>query len=339
MNYEELMNNINIIAKKYNDKELLSLSKTLEYKQRLNFHYKINCYLNNTPYKEILATYNYQDKFIKKLEDNDELEYIVKNIHKIIKNSSVLKDTPLLYLKQNENRINKEDSNRIESTIAKTTSMYYPNIEKENLDKLTELLKSTAREENTTLLDIRYIGYGAYSEVFRIKSKIIKVGYKRECPNIPENNRILIPYFKGNIGSDFIEINDYISNIGKITTEDVYSVYKDIRDEGLIWLDPGKDNIAKVSDEILYKINLRKNNLTNKGIIKNNNHIPEQKNILLIDLDHIIFENDEEKIEKIRKNLSEERNATLDKLETRYCKETKKAKVLKKTLSDHFDYY
>ena len=339
MNYEELMNNIDIITKNYNERQLLTLSKTLKYEQRLNFHYKIDCYLNNKPYNEIVATYNYQDKFIKKLENNNELEYIVKNIHKIIKNSSTLKDTPLLYLKQNENKISKDDLNKIEATIAKSTSMYYPNIKKENLDKLTELLKNTAREEGTTLLDIRYMNYGAYSEVFRIKSKIIKVGYTRECPNIPENNRILIPYFKGNIGSDFIEINDYINSIDSITNEDVYTVYKDIRDEGLIWLDPGKENIAKVSNDILSKINLRRKNLTDKGIIKNNNHIPETKDILLIDLDHIVFENDLEKIEKIRRNLSEGRNATLDRLENRYSKETKKAKVLKKTLLDYLEYY
>jgi len=339
MDYKTLMYNINVILKKYSKKEILILSNDLKYEERLKFLYKVDCLLQNKSYQESFASYCYEEEFLKELINNNELEYIVNNIDKIIIRSNSLKDIPLSYLKENEDKISKKDMMKIETSIARATSMYYPNTKEEDMIKIKDLLSKVAKDENTTLLDLRTIDYGYYSKVYKIKNKIVKVGYKRECPNIPDNNRILYPYFKGYIGSDYVEVTDYISEIGNITDDEIYEVYKDIRNEGLIWLDPGKENLARVSSDILYKMNQRRKDLTDKGIIDNNKHVVELKDILLIDLDHIVFENDDDNIERIRRKLSEPRLAMLDRLEIKYCNEMNKNLVFKKALSDYPIFY
>ncbi len=339
MNYKELVENAEWIVNHYDKKDILIMSNDLKYDDRLKFLYKTYCISNNKDFKESFASYYYEEEFLKQLVSNNELEYIVKNINKIIKRADSLKDIPLSYLKNNEDKINMEDLDRIEDAIAKATSMYYPNTKEKDMIKLKELLSKTAREENTTLLDLRSIDYGCYSKVYKLKNKIVKVGYKRECPDMPENNRILYPYYKGYIGSDYVEITDYVNSIGKITDEELYDVYRDIRNEGLVWLDPGKENLARISSDILYKMHNRRKDLTNKGIIKNDKHVTELKDILLIDLDHVVFEDDDDNIERIRKKLSEVRLSMLDRLEIRYCNEMKKSLVFKKSVSDYPVFY
>ena len=339
MNYNELMENASIIAKTYSDNEVLDMSKDLSYEDRMKFDYKIKCIKNSTSYQENFVSLYHKKEFIKKLVSNDELEYIVKNFNKIIQISADLVDTPLSYLKRNENKISKEKLDKIEERIANCTSMYYPNNKEEDRARLKDVLCKAARLEGTNLLDLRNHDYGCYSKVFKLNNKIIKVGFRRECPEIPENNRILIPYFKGNIGPDFVEVTDYVPSIGNVTDEELYEVYKDIRDLGLIWMDVGKDNLAKVSSDIITANYERRKDLTNKGIIKNPNLVYEINDVLIIDLDHIYKEDDEYNIERRREKQTELRRSTIEKLEARYNKETSKGITLKKSLFDYPEYY
>ncbi len=339
MNYNELMENANLIAKIYSDKEVLDMSKDLSFEDRMKFNYKIKCIKNDTSYQETFVSFCHRKDFIKKLVCNDELDYIVNNFNKIIQRSADLVDTPLSYLKRNENKINREDLDKIEERIANCTSIYYPNNKEEDRARLKDVLCKTAKLEGTNLLDIRNFNYGCYSKVFKLNNKIIKVGYRRECPEIPENNRILIPYFKGNIGPDFVEVTDYVPSIGNVTDEELYEVYKNIRDLGLIWMDAGKDNLAKVSSDIITANYKRRKDLTNKGIIKNPNLVYEISDVLIIDLDHIYKDDDEYNIERIREKQSELRRSTIEKLENRYNEETNKGITLKKAMYDYPEYY
>lgn len=332
MKFDELMENATIIANTYSDNDILTMSNELDYNERLKFDYKIRCIKENTTYQDNYADIYHKDEFVRRLIKNDELDYIVKNIDKIITISASLNDMPLSYLKRNMNKINKEDLEKIEIQIAKVASIHNSRDE-DRIIILKDLLKKVAKDENKTLLDIRNLSHGCYSKVFKINNKIVKIGYKRECPDIPENNRILYPYFKGYIGADYVEVTDYVVGIGDATYEEMYEVYKDIRDEGLIWIDPAKENLARVSSDILYKNNQRRKDLTNKGIVNNPKHVPEIKDILVIDLDHITTEDDDYTIEKVRDKLSTERLVILDSFEERYRKETNKGITFKKSMS------
>ena len=339
MNINELMENASLIARTYSDKEVLDISKDLSYEDRMKFDYKIKCIKTNTSYQESFSSLYHREEFVKKLVCNNELDYIVNNFNKIVQRAADLVDTPLSYLKRNENKISKEALDKIEERIANCTSMYYPNNKEEDRARLKDVLSKTAKSEGTNLLDIRNFNYGCYSKVFKLNNKIIKVGYKRECPEIPENNRILIPYFKGKIGPDFVEVTDFVPSIGNVTDEELYEVYKDVRELGLIWMDAGKDNLAKVSSDILTANYKRRKDLTDKGIIKNPNLVYEINDVLIIDLDHIYKDDDEYNIERIREKQTDVRRSTIEKLENRYNEETSKGITFKKAMYDYPEYY
>ncbi len=140
MNYNELMENANLIAKIYSDKEVLDMSKDLSFEDRMKFNYKIKCIKNDTSYQETFVSFCHRKDFIKKLVCNDELDYIVNNFNKIIQRSADLVNTPLSYLKRNENKINREDLDKIEERIANCTSIYYPNNKEEDRARLKDVL-------------------------------------------------------------------------------------------------------------------------------------------------------------------------------------------------------
>ena len=336
MDYNELMENAELIASKYNDKEILDMSKDLPFEQRMNFSYKIECIRIHTSYQETYASIMHREKFVENLIANNEFDYIVNNIDFIIQKSADLKDIPLSYLKRNLDKITPEQMSHIEDIITHATSMRYPNVNEEDMEKLKGILLDTAKATCGSILDIRNIGFGCSAKVFRINDRIVKVGYNRDVRDIPQNSRILYPYFKGNVGADYVEVNDFIPNIRKIERiqdvtdddiEDMYKVYKDIRDEGLIWVDVSPNNMGTVSPEMIAKNDERKKDLSSKGIIPNPKYSDkETKDKLIIDLDTIIFEDDEYMYNILKNKMDVGKQVMLDSLEERYQAEKSKEK-------------
>ena len=336
MNYKELMDNAKLIAEKYTDKEIMDMSKDLSFDERMSFSYMIECIKTNTSYQGSFVGLMHREKFIEKLVENDEFDYIVNNIDHIILRSASLVDNPLLYLKKNLDRITSEQMSHIEDLITHATSMYYPNVKEGSMERLKEILVGTAKATGGTLLDIRNCGHGCSSKTFRINSRVVKVGYRRDIKDLPQSNRILYPYFKGNVGADYVEVNDFIDNVKEVNystgvtdedVEDLYEIYRDIRDEGLIWVDAWPDNFGVVSPEILAKSEERKADLTDKGIIPNPRYVGgPAKNKLIIDLDFIVFEDDEYNYRKLKDNMDVCKQMMIDNLEMRYQEEKAKEK-------------
>ena len=324
--YDNLINNISILVNTLSNSELFDYGRKLEYKERLMFDYYVKCLNNNETFSEISAFYMHESEFINKLIDNNELSYILDNIDKIIRNDSSFDNNLFDYLKENQNKIHSDIIDKIYMLIAQSISQFYPNVKKENIDKLKQLVKNVVEEENASIFDIRKVDYGGYSKIYKINDKIIKVGYKRECEKIINNNRLLIPEFKGLIGADYVEITDYLSDKDNIGDEDVYNVYKDLRNQGLIWLDPTVKNLARLSKKALLNQYINKKNIDNLDIIENPNYIEPNLSIgdlVIIDLDHIIFDFDIEKKKKIESSLNEFVVGKIKKYEARYEKENK----------------
>ena len=336
MDYKELMDNAELIAANYDDKQILDMSKDLPFDERMNFSYKIECIRNKTSYQESFAGLMHREKFTEMLVDNDELDYIIGNIDKVIYLSAHLKDVPLDYLKKNIDRITPEQMSHIEDAITHATSIFYPNVREGSMEKLKKILYDTAKETGGTILDIRNWKYGCYSKTFRINSRVVKVGHGRDIKELPQSNRILYPYFKGNVGADYVEVNDYIENVRKVDPdrgiteedfEDIYEIYKDVRDEGLIWVDAWADNFGTVTPEQLAASEKRKTDLTDKGIIPNPGYVGgPAKNKLIIDLDFIVFEDDEYNYNKLKDNMDVCKQMVLENLERRYQEEKAKEK-------------
>lgn len=115
----------------------------------------------------------------------------------------------------------------------------------------TELLIA----ENVNLSDTEMILGGSYSCVYKIGTKVLKIGKKRQVFELKNNKRFLPSILrkellvKGPDENKFIitlEITEFV-NTSNITEDDVYLIFKELRSEGLLWTDPRIDNIGKLN--------------------------------------------------------------------------------------------
>ena len=122
-----------------------------------------------------------------------------------------------------------------------------------------------------------------------------------------------------------MEITDYLEPAKDVSFEEIYSVYKELRDQGIIWLAPNEENLARVDKKTLE--NNKRKKKEGIGLLKNYNYLDkdlEVGDLLIIDLDHMVYENDVEKIRDIEFDLD---GALLERrhyFEERYNNKTKR---------------
>ena len=329
--YYNLVEMVPVLVKRYSDDEITALGKNLRYKERIAYEYMVKCERTGDTFKEIFAVYVHEKEFIKKLIKNDELDYILDHFEEIVTNDSKFTDELFGYLQSRRDDISDEQMDMINLTIARCLSHYYPHVDDDDIDILKNLLIESANLENTNLLDIRKLTYGGYSRIYKLKDLIIKSGYKRECNEVADNSRLLVPYFKGLIGADFIEITDRVEPYEDATSDEIYGIYSELRDQGVIWLDPTGNNLAKLTKRAAEHINKSKDNKTNLGIRSNPNATRitlNENDLVIIDLDHIVFDYEEEKIAKITDQLNDMLVARKELYDKRYLEEKGKTKKI-----------
>ena len=304
--YDKLIANAKDLFCSCSEEELYIMGKDLDYNERVRFYDYIRCIKEKKDFHQTFSIYNCGDIVLNELIKHDELKYIIENISKIMKPSSNLKHELLTYLKQKINCISEDDLLKIEYAIANTLCNCINNRD-EVVSKIRNLLIDVATSEKVSLLDIRKIDYGAYSQIYRLGEKVIKIGLNRAVENIIDNRLILIPDYKGFIGSEYIEITDYIEidNEG-VTFNDLYMMYEELREQGITWLDPSEENVTRVDQKTLDKI--KKKDKKKLGFDTNLNYNNKELvvgDLIIIDLDHLISTNDINMIKHIKYNLNE----------------------------------
>ena len=170
-------------------------------------------------------------------------------------------------------------------------------------------------------------------KVYCLGEKAIKIGYTRRCPSIPDNRRLLIPDFKGYIEKEYVEVTDYLETTKDISEEEAYQVYKELRDMGIVWIDPYEHNLARVTENVLNNIKERRKKGNIKGVTPNGSSSfwDELKvgDLVIIDLDHMFYEHETETIEYEIEKLSEATKGRVEKFNNRYLRE-KNIQVLSK---------
>lgn len=325
--YESLIININNLYKEKSEEELYELGKNLSFIERLNFDYKIRSIKEHFEFSEYFSEYYHKKIFINKLINNNELNYIINNFKKIASYDFETKIPIIRYIKNNIDKINKDDLEKIKYSITYYLFEKKYDLDENDINNVKDIVDELANKENLTIFDIDKIGSGSYSNIYKIGNKIIKFGYNRKINKILDNNRILLPDKFIIIDENIIEITDYIKGNSDFTKEEIYEVYKELRNQGIVWMDPSKDNLKRIDER---NIKLQKEKSKNRNIypfIKNRriiNRPLKLNDLVIVDLDHLVDEEDKGRIYEISEYLREDILKARDNYEKRYLLEKKK---------------
>lgn len=275
--------------------------------------------LDNIQYDDFELVIN--DSSIKQQAQN----FIHENFDYILENYPTNKIVPIYeYMDLDEHELKKIDkyfSNRKQelfSEILTKTLSLKGNVDKNQLQTLleivTKIVDRVLKKENCKITDIQILMSGAFSNVLRIGDTIIKVGIPRKTYNIPNDKRILQPHIRKDLRDEFgieatIEVSDRVDTDISLSEDQLYAIYKDMRDRGIVCADFKYDNIGK-----LLKPNTPRNN-TSTGLTGEIFETLNPGDYVLIDTDFIYKENDP------NLNLSSDLSS---KFESRYKKEQAK---------------
>ena len=200
--------------------------------------------------------------------------YLKNNIETIIKNSRERSDIydikkifdkfpitkPLI-----KDYINNHKDEVIDKLYSYSVCFFINNEDTEeiinNRKNVKEILKLVIEElcekEHVEFSDIEKIGEGAFSKVYKINNKVLKLGIYRDTMKIPNNPYNIKPLMRRSFNIDnkkhgenlFIEITEYVKTIPNKLKETekekiLYDLYKKQRDIGIEWRDIKLDNVG-----------------------------------------------------------------------------------------------
>ena len=291
-----------------------------------NIFSMLECYKSEIDYIKLIKyckdkdiDINYLFKYIEKnnllLEDNRLLNVLlfnykditINNIDTIINHSTKLLDLKYI-LNQYEvskdkiDMINKRirNNNKLVSEEILSTAVsrdLKDDIINKSISIITDELKNN---ENVNYEDICILSKnGAYSTAYQIGDKVLKIGKKREVFVKQNNKRFLQPLYreeildKDNVDYLFcIEINELVDT-KNITKEDVYLIYKELRDCGLVWTDCKEENIGRLlKDNKVYFKGIDRVDKNAVGYNNDNEEILKKGDLVIIDNDYIYDEED-----------------------------------------------
>lgn len=134
------------------------------------------------------------------------------------------------------------------------------------LPTVMRLIEELLVDQNARMVDIERIGSGGYSKVYQIGEKVLKIGKPRETYKIPNHPRILQPLTRTNLIDErdnnkifgCIEVSDRVDLLcsskeqeqeladNEEAVEKLYQIYKELRDDGIIWTDVRFANVGKL---------------------------------------------------------------------------------------------
>lgn len=233
------------------------------------------------------------------------VDKVYQNLDSIINNN--IKD---LYKLQKTGKLNKEANKKISHTIQNNEEYLYNTIEgilkeiyqdkyssrefKIGIDTIKIIIKELCLNENKTYGDIEYLGKGTFSYVLAVGDKVLKIGIRRHTNNFPNNPYIITPLLRESIRINnenkmFLEVTERADTKTEVTNEELYQLYKKIREIGLTWTDVAYRNVGRLKKDnvVHWNTNLSPTDtsLELKRYIKAS---PLKKgDIVIIDSDHI----------------------------------------------------
>lgn len=199
------------------------------------------------------------------------IEVLEKNIDFILENLDV--ENVLLIKKRTTSEIitekinNKIKENPEKYISASIKNLYYKmahikktdNKERQkNIDIIVEvvylIIKDICKNEKVNFQDIKLLDSGTYSQVIEVGNKILKIGSTRATNKFPNNPYItsilLRKTFEISDASDlFVEVTEKVDTKTEVTEEELYQLYKKLRDIKLIWADIAPRNVGRLTKD------------------------------------------------------------------------------------------
>lgn len=306
---EIIRDNFAIIIEKVSENDLLLLIKLLMAKNvtlnivKENFPMVLNKLLNSVSNIESMyASLNKQ----KLLEEN--IDYILQ-MNPSLEHLNVI--CPLLKNKSVE--INQKLEEHIRSRkieIAKfmleDKITYKDGVLEKYAVTLNLIIEELLESESRRYLDICQTGNGTYSRVYRIGNKVLKVGEERQTYNIPNHRRILQHLIRTNFYDEkeekvigCVEISNRVRTLRRSekNVENLYEIYKELRECGIVWKDVKFENIGVLLSENSQTLNGSEINVSPNSIgfdrkLANEEILPSGAWVI-IDSDYLYYEGEE----------------------------------------------
>ena len=234
-----------------------------------------------------------------------DINFIKCNIDYFIDNTVSLLDLKEIFIEYNltagvdkiNSILDNERERLVLDAVYPRTGLTIAKLKEERIyDTIRILIEELANHEDIQLHDIKHLDTGGYSNVLKIGSKVLKLGKKRKNFSVKNNKRFLA-CIREEIKSLFS--NDIIITY-KITEMvdtkynsmiNIYELYKELRDQGLICTDCHKDNVGiLLKDNKVYYKGIDKVDRNATGYTTDNTEILKKGDVVIIDNDYIFTE-------------------------------------------------
>ena len=246
--------------------------------------------------------------------------YVKENIDYFINNTISLLDLKELFLAhslqdgvEKINYILDNDISRIVlDAVYPKTGLTIDKLKNECIyDTVRLMIEELVTNENIKFHEIKHLDIGGYSNVINIGSKILKLGKKRNNFNIKNNKRFLAG-LRGEIKSLYsdevvlcYEITEMVDTKHN-NLVNIYELYKELRAQGLIWVDCHKDNIGiLLKDNKVYFKGFDSVDINATGYTTENNDVLKKGDVVIIDNDYIFTEKEFQELFNNNKSLQE----------------------------------
>ncbi len=195
---------------------------------------------------------------VKFIEQN--VESFAENVTDLISLRKVIRNNP-----DSLKKINSYIDNHPRKIINSIVDRVFRQSEKKDRKELTEflelLVKDICENEHVPISKLDYLSSGTFSSVYKIKDKILKISLSRGTERFPNNPYIIKPLLRKGVNLDgdkvFVEVTERVAT-GRIKEEDLYQLYKKLRDLNIIWTDVAtrnagyllKDNVISWREEL-----------------------------------------------------------------------------------------
>ena len=236
-------------------------------------------------------------------------ELVLNNIDYFINNSEELIELKKIFVKNN---VKKEYIDKLNNRIDNNPSLVtkeivshkinYNSLKDEDiLPFLDRFIYELKENEKIHYHDIEFINEGGFSAAYKIGDKVLKIGKRRVTFNIRNNKRFLQPLYRNEIKSKkdnsflfCIEATEFVDT-KNISENDVYKIFKELRDNHIIWTDPDPSGLGRLlKDNKVYFNGIDYVSMQGTKYLTDANYTLKKGDIVISDNDMLFDEDDED---------------------------------------------